>query len=69
MQIRYIGRNDHSAMFDQEYIFLGSRKNIKNQYKIYDVPDQVGGYLCKHFPENIDKANMTGIIFKEVKKK
>ncbi len=69
MNIRYIGHKDHSAMFDKEYIFKGSAQIMENQYKVYKVPDSVGGFLCRRFPENVDRANMTGIIFKEVKKK
>lgn len=69
MNIRYMGLRDHSAMFDKEYIFLGSGPDMKNQNKIYEVPYIVGSFLCSRYPEDVNKANMSGIIFKEVKKK
>ena len=69
MKIRYIGLNNHSVMYDKEYEFLGSDKNINNQFKTYDVPDTVGAFLIKRFKENSRNTAMTGIVFKEVKKK
>jgi hypothetical protein len=69
MHIQYIGHKDHSVMFDEEYIFKGSGFNIQNQYILYNVPDSMGAFLCKNYPENVDSANSKGIIFREVKKK
>lgn len=69
MKIQYRGYLDHSVMFDEEYIFKGSKDDINNQYKIYDIPDQAGRFLCKHYPEDEKVANVKGMIFKEIKKK
>lgn len=64
-----MGHLDHSVMFDKEYVFIGRATDRNSVNRIYNVPDQVGSFLTRRFPEDVDSANAKGMIFKEVKKK